>query len=200
MHISTSNEKLGVIPSINLPTCVCGNAPCRGKGCYACKGHWLYPNVQKSLEENLTEFVTDSDKFFDNVIKAVNGGLVIYKYFRWFASGDIVNEKFLNGMVKVATKCKQTKFLCFTKKFSIVNNYIHNGGTIPQNLKIVFSGWDKNFEIVNPFNFPVAYIDFKDKTKNPEIPFLSFPCNGDCSTCLACWKLKPGQSVKFNQH
>lgn len=152
MKISITNSKLGTkIPALNLPalkTCR-ADAPCR-KGCYALKGNWLYANVKNSLENNLNDFLNDSSKFFNDIIDYLNNGLTTHKYFRWFASGDIVNETFLNGMVEVAKKCKQTKFLCFTKKFEIVNNYLKNGGKIPNNLKIVFSAWTKDFKVDNP--------------------------------------------------
>ena len=125
MHISITNSKLGdKIPSLNLPagkTCS-ADAPCN-KGCYAMKGNWLFKNVVNSLQNNLDEFINDRGKFFNDIIKYLNNDDITYKFFRWFSSGDIVNENFFNGMIMVAEKCKQTKFLCFTKKFVIVNNF-----------------------------------------------------------------------------
>lgn len=201
MNISkNSNEKLGCIPSLNLPVCVCGNAPCRNNGCYACKGHWNYKNVQDSLHNNLGEFATDPKKFFNDIIEELNNGLVVYRYFRWFASGDIVNMTFLEGMVKVAKACKLTTFLCFTKKFAIVNKYLKDGGKLPKNLKIVYSHWDKDFPVENPFGLPTAFVRFKKANLNPLIPQTAFPCSGKCEKCLACWKLENGQSVVFNKH
>lgn len=202
MHISITNSKLGdKIPSLNLPagkTCR-GDAPCK-KGCYAMKGNWLFKNVVNSLQNNLDEFINDSEKFFNDIIKYLNNDDITYKFFRWFSSGDIVNENFFNGMIRVAQKCKQTKFLCFTKKFNIVNDYLNWGGKIPNNLKIVFSGWDKTFTIDNPYNLPTTYVYFKDTTKNADIPEFAIPCTGSCRECKACWNLKKGQSVYFNQH
>lgn len=202
MKISITNSKLGnQIPSLNLPplkTCR-ANAPCK-KGCYALKGNWIYPNVKNSLENNLNDFLENPNQFFNDIVNYLNNGLTTYKFFRWFSSGDIVNERFLNGMIEVAKKCKQTKFLCFTKKFEIVNNYLNNGGKIPNNLKIVFSAWTKDFKVDNPHNLPMTYVFFKKEENNPKIPSLAIPCKGKCDECLACWSLKKGQSVFFNQH
>ena len=202
MKISLTNSKLGdKIPSLNLPiegTCR-GDAPCRKSGCYAKKGNWIYKNVQESLKQNLKEFLTDSDKFFDDIINWINNDDVTYKFFRWFSSGDIVNYKFLKGMVRVALACPQTKFLCFTKKFNLVNCFLEFGD-LPENLRIVFSGWDKDFKVDNPFNLPMTYINFKDKSKNAKIDEYAIPCTGSCRTCKACWSLQKGQSVYFNQH
>lgn len=201
IKISLTNSKLGgVIPSINLPTTVCrADAPCK-KGCYAKKGTWLYENVIKSLQNNLKEYNENPKNFFQQVIDFCNNGDVIYKFFRWFSSGDIVDARFFEGMVKVAKKCKDTKFLCFTKKFDIVNNYLTSGKKLPKNLKIIFSGWDKNFEVINPYNFPVAYVYFKDTSLNANISEFAIPCTGSCKTCKSCWSLEKGQQVCFNKH
>jgi len=198
--ITTTNTKLGhMIPSINIPTTVCrADAPCR-KGCYAKKGNWLFKGVQKGLQERLDLFIHDSDKYFDTIISELNG-LTTYKYVRWHSSGEIVNYKYLLGIVKVAKACKQTNFLCFTKKFDIVNLYLSLGHRIPKNLHIVFSGWDKNFIVDNPYNMPMTYVVFKDKSMNANIPETAIPCAGHCETCLACWTLQNGQSVYFHKH
>ena len=202
IKISTTNKKLGkFIPSLNLPpikTCR-AKAPC-AKGCYACKGTWNYKNVKDSLNNNLVQFGLNKDKFFNEVINYLNNGDVIYKYFRWHSSGDIINLDYLKGMIKTALACKQTKFLAFTKKFEIVNEYLANGGKIPSNLKIVFSAWDKDFTFENPYNLPIAYVEFSNKEKNPTIPQSAFKCNGECKSCKVCWFLKKKQSVKFTQH
>jgi len=43
-------------------------------------------------------------------------------------------------------------------------------------------------------------VNFRKKELNPEIPETAIPCTGECWHCLACWSLKKGQSVYFNQH
>ena len=74
------------------------------------------------------------------------------------------------------------------------------GEKLPKNLKVIFSAWHKAFKVPNPYEFPVAYVFFKKKELNPEINPLAIPCSGSCPECLACWSLKSGQSVVFNQH
>lgn len=200
IKISTTNSKLGVIPSINLPTTVCRHdAPCK-KGCYAKKGNWLFPNVKESLANNLASYISDSESFFNQVIDYLNKGLVSYRYFRWHSSGEIVDYTYLLGIIKVAKKCKQTKFLCYTKKFDLVNKYLNTGAKLPSNLSIVFSGWDKDFVIDNPYGLPTTLVDFKDKALNANIPNDAFECVGSCEICQKCWNLKKGKSVVFHQH
>lgn len=200
VKISHTNSKLGgQIPSVNLPaiqTCR-HDAPCKHL-CYATKGNFTYPNVKESHVNNLACFVANPKKYFDDIIEELNG-LVSYRFFRWHSSGDIVNSEYLQGMVRVARKCRGVKFLCFTKKFELVNDFLKTGA-LPSNLHIVFSAWDKDFDVPNPYNLPITYVNFKDKAKNPDIPVLAIPCTGECPRCLACWSLKKGQSVVFNQH
>lgn len=202
IRISTTNSKLGYqIPSISLlPQCSCReDAPCK-KGCYGKKGTFLYKNVIESQETNYVIYINNPKKYFDEIITYLNDALISYKYFRWHTVGDIVDANYFKGMIRTAQKCKQVKFLCFTKKFDIVNDFLKDGNTIPKNLKIIFSAWNKGFKVDNPYNLPVAYVFFKKETMNPDIPELAIPCGGHCPECLACWSLKPGQSVVFNQH
>lgn len=201
INISLTNSKLGdKIPSLNLPPLVTcrADAPCR-KECYALRGHWLYTNVKESLKNNLNLYLKNKNKFFDDIIELLNNSDIIFRFFRWFSAGDIVDEKFFEGIVKVAKKCKSTNFLCFTKKFDIVNNYLASGKKLPKNLNVVFSGWDKNFKIDNPYNLPCTYVYFKDTTKN-DIPEYSIPCVGSCEKCKSCWTLQKFQSVFFHKH
>lgn len=202
MKISMTNSKLGgKIPSINLPplmTCR-ENAPC-AKLCYARKGNWTYENVKKSHRNNLEHFQNDNEDFFNSIIKWINNDDVTYKFFRWHSSGDIVNLTYLMGMIKVARECPQTKFLAFTKKFELVNTYLSINVELPSNLKIVYSAWDKDFKVENPYNLPVTYINFKNSENNADIPEFAIPCVGKCYACKACWSLERGQSVVFNQH
>lgn len=201
VKISLTNAKLGgKIPSVNLPaglTCR-ADAPCQ-KGCYAKKGNFTYKKVKQSLENNLNTYLNNPKQYFNEIVNFLTDNDVTYKFFRWHSAGDIVNYDYLLGMVDVAKRCKKTKFLCFTKKFFFVNHYLKSN-ELPKNLKIVFSAWDKTFEVLNPYNMPVTYVNFKDASKNADIPEFAIPCIGDCKTCKACWSLKPGQSVYFNQH
>lgn len=203
-HISINgNKKLGeFIPGVNLPagTTCRADAPCR-KGCYAMKGHFVYSNVMDSLSKNLTVFLDNSQRYFDKIEYFLR--MAPYAHFRYHSSGDIVNEEYLKGMVRVAQNIPNTRFLCFTKKFELVNKYIDNGGVIPENLIIVFSHWSKDFEVPNPHNLPCAYVRFK-KLDNSDIPENANQCSGFCGDCVrtdsSCWKLQKGESVVFNQH
>ena len=194
--VSNTNSKLGgQIYSVNLPPVVTcrSDAPCF-KGCYACKGNWLFPNVKNSLQQNLEAYKNNHTLFFESV--AAQTALV--RFCRWHSSGDIVDMQYFEGMCKVARKNKDTHYLCFTKKYEIINEFLSKGKRIPKNLSIVFSAWS-NWIPENPYDLPMTYVYGKE-FNNELIPKDAIPCGGKCETCQACWTLKKGQHVYFLKH
>ena len=201
MNISKTNSKLGVIPSINLPPIVTcrENCPC-AKDCYARKGNFRFANVQKSLIDNLSAYQNNPLDYFNTIKNEIDNGIILHKYFRWHAAGDIVDEAYFENMVELAKQLPETKFLAFTKKYELVNAYIERGQGLPSNLNIVFSAWGKLLPLENPHGLPVAYIRFNKSELNGMIPDDAEECAGDCTSCLKCWNVKFGQSVVFNKH
>ena len=193
--ISKGNRKMGLIYSVSMPAGVTcrDNAPCK-KGCYACKGAFLYSNVQKSYNNNLNLYKEDSQRFEQSILEQ----LPMYGVFRWHVSGDMVDMEYFKMMVRIAKKLKNVKFLAFTKKYELVNDYILQGGKIPKNLKIVYSAWT-GLEMDNPNNLPIAYMR-DEKNLDERIPKSAIPCSGDCSQCMACWNMRKRQSVVFDKH
>lgn len=203
VQISTSVSKLGAsIPTVNLPavlTCR-ADAPCakcaaEGGGCYAMRGHWITTAVKNRLMENLKAYRENPKLYFNMIAERFH----MFNYCRWHSSGDLVDMDYLRGMCWVARKCPQSKMLCFTKKFEIVNQFLAEGHKIPKNLVIVFSCWD-NFIPENPYNLPMTYVKFRDEKRNQNIPKDAIPCVGKCDKCLGCWNLKKGGGVYFKKH
>lgn len=201
IKISKTNSKLGLIPSVNLPpiiTCRKG-CPC-AKSCYARKGHFRYSNVLASMDNNYQLYMQNPHTYFAEIKRTINNGLVSYSYFRWHASGDFVDEKYFQGVVRVANELPNTQFLAFTKKYEMVNDFLHKGNTMPSNLHIVFSAWGTSLRVDNPYNLPVSYVRFSDEAQNIFIPDNALECSGDCTNCLQCWHIRNGESVVFNKH
>lgn len=200
-HISTGVSKLGVnIPSFSLPavlTCR-ADAPCV-KSCYACKGRWMFGHNQELLQGNLLLWNANPKQVEEDIVHTA----YFSKFFRWFSSGDIVNTAFFAMMINVANRLPGTRFLCFTKKYELVNQWVNEHGELPANLNVVFSSWGPEFQPENPHHLPVSYVRFK-KRDSGEIPVTAFQCSGYCGTCaqgsLSCWTLAKGQSVVFNEH
>ena len=204
ISMSNHNSKTGVAClNIAFPTCTCReDAPCKNQ-CYACKGRQQICRVQAAYYRNLRLYYDNPDEFFEQVYYKVKfSGL---PKVRLFDSGDIPNYDFLVRLVDLCNKTPNVKYGGFTKKYEIVNKWIDKNGNLPENLNIVFSAWHIGWKVINPHNLPVAYVDFKDKTLNPEFPkdITSCPNEKDktitCSICRKCWN-KNIKAVKFTQH
>ena len=199
--ISKSNIKLGMIPSVSLPPIVtCSPNACKfcGKKCYARKMCKLRPSVKESYENNLDILLNDKEKFW----REVSGSIALTTYFRFFVSGDIYDKDFLENMVLCAKKNKHCNILCFTKKYSLVNEYLEHH-RLPKNLKIVFSAW-KGLEMPNPYKLPTAEVMYKNGTSTAVEGKKYIYCSGNCSECISekrsCWNLKKGEGVIFAEH
>lgn len=202
--ISRHNSALASIPSINLPAVITcrPDAPC-AKLCYACKGNFRFGNVQRSMLDNLYIYRNDPDLYEQSVYVAAS----MSRYFRRHSSGDIIDMDYLKMMVRIAKRLPATRFLAFTKKFELVNEWLQHNKCLPENLVIVFSAWDKDFQVPNPYNMPVAYVLLR-RDETPEIPSHAKECmkasKATCAQCVAqsggCWAMKPGDAVYFKQH
>ena len=199
--ISKGNIKMGQIQSVSLPPIVtCSPLACKycGKKCYARKICKLRPTVKESYDNNLDILMNDKELFW----REVNAAVALTTYFRFFVSGDIYDKDFLENMVLCARKNKHCNILCFTKKYSLVNEYLEHH-RLPKNLNIVFSAW-KGLEMPNPFNLPTAEVMYKDGTSTAEEGKKYIYCSGNCSECISekrsCWNLKKGEGVIFAEH
>lgn len=199
-YISLANTKLGTsIPTVNLPAVIScrEDAPCF-KSCYARKGNMARNNFVKCAEENFNAYIRNPEAYFKVIDITLD--MVPYKYFRYHSSGDIPDEKYLDLMCKLARKHKETQFLCFTKKYEIVNNYLDNHQK-PRNLVLVLSNWG-DWICPNPHNLPTAWVDLKKQ--QCMIPSDANCCSGYCGDCAntehSCWKLQKGESIVFKQH
>lgn len=206
VHLSTSNRKTGgCCNDLAFPTCTCReDAPCKnGGGCYCLKGTQQMSNVLAAYTRNLRLYNTDPQDFWEQVVFKVKHNPL--PLFRFFDAGDIPSYDFFCGMIELVNQFPDIKFMSFTKKYDIVNTWIAENGDLPENLNIIFSAWHIGWKVENPFSLPVAYVDFKDKSLNPEFPkgITSCPNQKDktitCSSCRKCWNSKI-KAVKFIQH
>ena len=201
ISVNNGNGKTGKgCLTLSVPTLTCDpNAPCR-KTCYCMKGNQTYPNVCGAYYRNYRIWCEDPQGFEEQLAHVLKyEGLPL---FRWHDAGEIVDEKYLAMMFRIAIKFPDVKFLAYTKKYDLVNEFLKEH-IIPENLCLRFSAWDKNWVVPNPWNLPMAYVDFTDKSKNPEIPNNAFRCKGGkeytCTTCRMCF-MKQVKNVVFAQH
>ena len=200
VRISVGNKKLGNIPSISLlPVLDCGNCSHCAKSCYDLRNDMIHNKSRNARAVNSLIYATDPERYFREIDAWLTYSCS--RAFRWHVGGDIKSTEYLSSMVKIAVKHKDVKFLCFTKMFHIVNEYVHAGNDIPSNLKIIFSGW-KGLDVPNQYKFPSAHPIFPDGSTSAKDGAKL--CTGNCSQCLSenrlCWNLKKGEEVIFPAH
>lgn len=201
ISMSNNNSKTGkACLNLAFPLVTCRpDAPCREQ-CYAGKGCQQIAVVQGAYYRNLRLYYDNPDNFFEQIYCKIKfSGL---PKVRWFDSGDMADAEFFDRMVELCKKTPDVKHMAFTKKYEIVNDYIDKHGKLPDNLNVLFSAWHKMWEVPNPHGLGIAYIDFNDKSLNPEIPKNAFKCPGresTCSACSVCWSKKL-KAVVFHQH
>ena len=201
ISMSNNNSKTGkACLNLAFPLVTCRpDAPCRYE-CYAGKGCQQIAVVQGAYYRNMRLYYDDPDNFFEQIYCKIKfSGL---PKVRWFDSGDIADAEFFDRMIELCKRTPDVKHMAFTKKYEIVNEYIDKNGKLPDNLNVMFSAWHKMWYIPNPHNLGIAYIDFNDKSLNPEFPKNAFICPGRDSTCSACGACfnKKLKAVIFHQH
>lgn len=198
VYISGSNSKMGDIASVSkIPVYGCKNCTYCKSLCYDLRNDCWRPTVQVTRANNQAIFETNRDKYFDEISSA----LKTQRFFRWHIGGDVSDIDEFGRIVEVMNTNKHCTALMFTKNFSDVNDYVNNGNTIPDNLKVVFSGWYGQ-PMDNKYNFCTAHPLFADgRTSAPDGSFL---CNHDCTECAItdsrCFKAEKGTSIVFPAH
>ena len=197
VKISKGNSKLGAIPSVSLPSIkTCRNCACQEK-CYAQKLERLRPAVRNAYQHNLEVWIKDPETYW----REVEASIMMSRFFRFHVSGDIPSFKYLINMVEIARRQPHCEILCFTKKYNLVNELIEQGGELPGNLHMIFSGW-VGLEMANPFSLPEAHVRYRDGSTTAREDAIE--CSGNCTECAltegGCWSLQKGQQVIFNEH
>jgi hypothetical protein len=196
VSISKGNSKMGGIPSVSLPACVtCNpNAPCFKK-CYALRLEKRYPAVNRAYYRNLNILQNNPDTYWQQVKQAAQTA----RFFRYHVSGDIPNINYLHNMVTLANATPNTKYLAFTKQFTIINEYLKTVKKLPDNLQIILSNWGE-WKCDNPHNLPTCEIILKG---NKPVDNWKI-CGGNCTECacrgVGCWELKQGETIAIYEH
>ena len=213
LHIVPGNSKTGEkVVNFNLSieytcdhTCECYK---EGK-CYAEGGCYLFASNQAGYTENFN-FIKSSTN--EEILTAWQLALDYYgfKMWRYFTCGDIPFLRFIDCMVEFAKRNPEIKFWSYTKKYSLVNKWIDDNGSLPENLVIIFSHWLNEdgtyFPMNNRHNLPTSeFIPYGKEELAKTVTHIC-PCsdptiNATCATCdHACYTLKNGESMALLEH
>lgn len=177
------------------------DAECYKKGCYCRKGRQIFPNCLGSYYRNWRLWKENPERYEQMINDLLDWKPL--KYFRYNDAGDIPSIEYLDMMARIAEKNPDVKFLAYTKKYDLVNQWLDIHGAFPSNLVVRFSYWSKFWFVPNPYNLPGAWVKFKKAKFNPLFPSQIFTCSckkgQTCSECGICWNTKV-HDVAFNQH
>ena len=199
VKLSKGNTKMGPVLSVSLaPIKSCGAAlPCY-KSCYAAKLARLRPCCKAAWDNNWKMAMTRRDQYMVQIDAAIEAKKPAM--FRWHVAGDIPDASYLQAMINISSMNPETKVLAFTKKYDLLLQWLKRKQKLPENMSIVVSAWP-GLEIPKPLlkKFPVAYMkDPKDPDKR--IPESAVQCDGGCTKCGLCWRMKAGESCFFLRH
>ena len=163
VHIAEGNSKTGekcINFNLSIENSCDHNCECYKEGkCYAEGGCYLYGDNQAGYTENSKFILNHSNEV---ILKAWQLAIDFYgyKHFRFFTCGDIPFYRFIDCMVIIAKNNPDIRFWSYTKKYALVNKWIDENGSLPENLVIVFSHWLNNdgtyFPMNNRHNLPTS--------------------------------------------
>lgn len=188
-------------PGFSLPAAACktGSKLAKVEGsicnkCYACKGNYTFPNVQKVLESRLQSIQGDGwVNDMVNLIRKNNKN----NYFRWHDSGDIQSTGHLEKIVTIALALPNIKFWLPTREVNFVREYLSQGKVLPPNLIVRISAMMVDKPPVNVDGMLTSTVH-----KNGEGYGYICPApkqEGKCNDCRACWDKKVS-NVSYKSH
>lgn len=180
--ISVGNEKIGKCLNVSqAPIFTCANSKECKWYCYDIKSNLFRKTVLDARARNTAFYKRFPQLYFDLIRKRMQNRRSNF-FFRFHVAGDIPNMFYLENMVRLAEDFPHFTIWTYTKNYALVNRFIRNGGSIPENLKIMFSKWD-GLKMSNPNNFPI----FACKLEAGNNDYIDFErlyhCPGNCDKC-----------------
>ena len=203
VYFSENNGKTNM-PTIDLLpvlTChgrckeLCGKIE-KGKAlppCYAAKMCNRFPALMQHYAENTVLAIHKPIQYWQEV----NEKMKVSRFMRLFGSGDMIINGYFDNLCKCLSDNPHCDIHGFTKCYEIVNKYIAEHGSLPNNLHLLFSGWF-DYMPINPNNLP------ESRVYDGDLPDNWLGCSGNCMNCCCigtgCWKASKGEIVGLKKH
>lgn len=186
--------------SISAKNCITGGKLKSVKGstcnkCYALRGNYNWPHMQKVLNERQVLMETDPN-WVSNISTLINRKGV--PWFRWFDSGDLQSVQMLKNIVEVCNLTPTITHWLPTREYSIVSQFVTNGGVIPSNLIVRLS------TLMVDFNPPTALANRLGVYTSGVSTTDQYNCvaskqDNECRDCRACWD-KNVPNIVYKKH
>lgn len=162
--------------------------------CYALKGRYVFPNVQKALEKR---FQSLSNPLWVEAMVVAIGHYEKSGYFRFSDSGDIQDLSHLEAIVEIAKRLPKIQFWLPTREYSIVGQYVLKHGAFPENMTVRLS----SLMLEGP---PPASIAKSFGVQTSGVSKTGFTCPASqqgnvCGDCRACWQ-RTVENINYKQH
>ena len=162
--------------------------------CYALKGRYVFPNVQKAMEKRFASLT--NDLWVDAMTYLI--GKVKNPHFRWHDSGDLQGVWHIEKIVKIAKNLPNISFWLPTREYAFVSTYIEQGGEVPANLTIRLSA----LMMDGPAPVGIAQrlglcVSGASKVGNFNCP--SSKQGNKCGDCRKCWD-KNEFAIDYKKH
>jgi hypothetical protein len=195
--------------SISAHECKVGGelAKIEGSVCYLCyakKGRYIFPIVQKCMAIRL-DLITNDPLWTDAMVFILNRKKYKGKkldIFRWHDSGDIQSMEHLTKIAEIAEQTPQIKHWLPTKESPTVREWIKTHD-IPDNLNIRISASMINGDVTTVDGCTTSIVVTKDmlgKMEGTDCPVYADPNHGsECGDCQDCY-LKTVTNINYQAH
>ena len=162
--------------------------------CYALKGRYVFPNVQKAMEKRFASLT--NDLWVDAMTYLI--GKVKNPHFRWHDSGDLQGVWHIEKIVKIAKNLPNISFWLPTREYAFVSTYIERGGEVPSNLTIRLSA----LMMDGPAPVGIAQRLGLCVSGASKLGNFNCPCSkqgNKCGDCRKCWD-KNEFAIDYKKH
>lgn len=162
--------------------------------CYALKGRYPFPNVQKAL---LKRYEAIENPEWVSAMTIAIAGTEFSGYFRMFDSGDLQSLEMLENIARIANNLPNIKFWLPTREYSIVSAYVKKNGAFPDNLTVRLSAY--MLEGKPPIELAKRLGVVSSGVSENGFTCPSSKQGNKCLDCRMCWD-KNVSIVSYKQH
>lgn len=160
--------------------------------CYARKGMYVFPVVQRAQENRLLILSSNLSDWTENMVALLERKYAKReKVFRWHDSGDLQSAEHLDAIVTIAKRLPSVRFWLPTKEYALVRAY---GKPFPANLTVRVSA-PMIGETLPTIPGTVASTVGANIGHHCPAPSQG----GHCGDCRACWT-RSVPSVDYAKH
>lgn len=163
--------------------------------CYAAHMCNRFPHLMRHYAENTVLAIHAPAQYWAEIRERMAGE----RKMRLFGSGDAIIRGYFDNLCAALLDNPHCEIQGFSKCWEIVADYIDKNGKLPDNLKLLLSGWNGE-KPYNPHRLPETDV----YEKGTDLPDGWLPCCGNCGECFrrreGCWGAQAGDVVGFMNH